>query len=521
MRPGFGPAAELPSLSPAWRRHAAPASDAELAVQLTPRTWRRFAPTARRYNAEMPPRAFLSYSWTAAEHAQWVVELARELVESGIDVVLDKWDLREGQDKYHFMEKMVRDATITKVIVIADCEYARKANERVGGVGTESQVMSKEIYESVEQQKFVAVVKEYDANGQACLPTFFTSRIYIDMSDALKRRDNFEQLVRWLFDKPQLQKPAVGKPPEYITAPSSLSLGTASRGRHAVTAIRGGTANATGALRDYLDAFADALVNRHFEIPAGDLPGDGMLQVLEQLLPARDEFADAIFAVSRYRDDVATYDVFGDFFERLLADATFSGSSYTHDERKDVIRYLTYELVLYFLAALLKHNRLTQVRAFFQRQYVLPESRTRPGGLRDFGILGQRPQALLERGEQQRQRFIYLVADLVKQRAHRTDLTLADLAQADFVAFLYSRVNGMNIWWPHAALRAPDYRPFPLFLRATSQRVFREVAAVLGVSSVDDLRQRLRNNVDMQGLRQWEGLEIDTLMNDRALGTRP
>jgi hypothetical protein len=469
----------------------------------------------------MPPRAFMSYSWTSAEHAQWVVELASELVESGIDVVLDRWDLREGQDKYHFMEKMVRDATITKVIVVADCEYARKANERVGGVGTESQVISKEIYESVEQQKFVAVVKEYDANGHACLPTFFTSRIYIDMSDELKRRDNFEQLVRWLFDKPQLQKPALGKAPEYITAPSSISLGTASRARHAVAAVRGGAANAIGALRDYLDAFADALVNRQFEFRVGDLPGDGMIWVLEQLLPARDEFADVIFAVSRYRDDAATYDAFGDGFERLLADDALSGSSYTDDERNDVIRYLTYELVLYFLAALLKHNRLTQVRAFFQRQYVLPASRSRPGGLRDFEILEQRPQSLVQRGEQQRQRFIYLVADLVKQRANRTDLTLADLAQADFVAFLYSRVNDMETWRPHAALLAPDYRPFPLFLRATSQRVFGEVAVMLGVSTVDDLRQRLGNNVDAQWLQHWEGLEIDTLMNDRALGARP
>ena len=468
----------------------------------------------------MPPRAFMSYSWTSAEHAQWVVELANELVESGIDVVLDKWDLREGQDKYHFMEKMVRDATITKVIIVADCEYARKANERVGGVGTESQVISKEIYESVEQQKFAAVVKEYDANGQACLPTFFTSRIYIDMSDELKRRDNFEQLVRWLFDKPQFQKPALGKPPEYITAPSSASLGTASRARHAVSALRSGASSANGALRDYLDAFADALVNREFEIPAGDLPGDGMILVLEQLLPSRDEFVDVAFTASRYRDDAASYDAFGDFFERLLADDALSGSSYTDNERNDVIRYLTYELVLYFVAALLKHNRLTHVRAFFQRQYVLPESRTRPGGLRDFEILEQRPQSLVQRGEQQRQRFIYLVAELVKQRASRTDLTLADVAQADFVAFLYSRVNGLETWRPHAALRAPDYRAFPLFLRATSQRVLAEVVAMLGVSTVDELRQRLRNSVDAQWLRHWEGLEIDTLMNDRALGAK-
>ena len=42
------------------------------------------------------PRLFISYSWSTPEHEQWVVTLAKELVESGVDVVLDKWDLKGG-----------------------------------------------------------------------------------------------------------------------------------------------------------------------------------------------------------------------------------------------------------------------------------------------------------------------------------------------------------------------------------------------------------------------------------------
>ncbi|MGZ5443685.1 MAG: SEFIR domain-containing protein [Thermoanaerobaculia bacterium] len=470
----------------------------------------------------MQPRAFISYSWTSAEHVQWVVSLATELMESGVEIILDKWDLREGQDKYHFMESMVRDATVTKVIVIADCEYSRKANERVGGVGTESQVISKEVYDSVDQRKFVAVLKEYDIEGRPCLPAFFTSRIYIDMSDDLKRRDNFEQLVRWLFDKPQFEKPSLGHPPQYITSPSSISLGTSSRARHAVAAIRAGAPNAPGALRDYLDGLAAALVNRHLDIPAGNLPGDGMIVVLEMLLPARDEFVDVAFSVARYRDDAATFDAFCDLFEAMLGDGALSDvSSTADDERADVIRYLTYEFVLYFLAALLKHNRFGQARLFFQREYVRPPTSRRPGGLSDFQDLQQRPQALLRRGEQRQRRFVYEVAELVRDRATRTDLTLTDVAQADFVAFLYSRVNCMEAWRPHAALYAPNYQPLPLFLRASSARVFADVATLFGVADVADLREKLRKNIDTPWARHWEGLEIETLMNDRALSARP
>ncbi|MGH2509030.1 MAG: toll/interleukin-1 receptor domain-containing protein [Ktedonobacteraceae bacterium] len=60
------------------------------------------------------PKLFISYSWSNAQHEQWVVELATNIRESGIDVILDKWDLKEGHDAYAFMEQMVSDSAIEK-----------------------------------------------------------------------------------------------------------------------------------------------------------------------------------------------------------------------------------------------------------------------------------------------------------------------------------------------------------------------------------------------------------------------
>ena len=81
------------------------------------------------------PRLFVSYSWSTPEREQWVVDLATELVSSGVDVILDKWALREGHDSIAFMEKMVTDPSITKVILVCDRVYANKADGRAGGVG--------------------------------------------------------------------------------------------------------------------------------------------------------------------------------------------------------------------------------------------------------------------------------------------------------------------------------------------------------------------------------------------------
>ena len=86
------------------------------------------------------PKIFISYSWSSDA---LVLELANRLVSHGVDVVLDKWDLKEGNDKYEFMERCVNDSSITKVLIICDKAYAQKANDRTGGVGDETVMQDK------------------------------------------------------------------------------------------------------------------------------------------------------------------------------------------------------------------------------------------------------------------------------------------------------------------------------------------------------------------------------------------
>src|ERR1700730_10370665 len=112
------------------------------------------------------PRTFISYSWSSPEHEAWVIDLASQLRENGVDVVLDKWDLREGHDAIKFMESMVTDSSVEKVIIVSDKVYAKKADERLGGVGTESQIISAEVYSKANQDKFVAVASELNEDGR-------------------------------------------------------------------------------------------------------------------------------------------------------------------------------------------------------------------------------------------------------------------------------------------------------------------------------------------------------------------
>ncbi|WON73494.1 SEFIR domain-containing protein [Nitrosospira sp. Is2] len=206
------------------------------------------------------PKLFISYSWTSQDHEAWVVQLATDLRESGIDVILDKWDLKEGHDAHVFMERMVSDPEIKKVALICDKVYVQKADGRSGGVGTETQIISPEIYSSQAQDKFVAVVKERDDEGKACLPAYYRSRIYIDFSDAGTAGENFEKLIRWVYEQPLYRKPGLGQKPGFLSEEQrQVSLGTSSRQKRALDAIKNGRGNSDAVTIEYLTTLANEL----------------------------------------------------------------------------------------------------------------------------------------------------------------------------------------------------------------------------------------------------------------------
>ena len=120
---------------------------------------------ALRLQDDKIPKIFISYSWSKDALAL-VLDLANRLVSHGVDVVLDKWDLKEGNDKYKFMERCVNDPSITKVLIICDKAYAQKANDRTGGVGDETVIISSEVYGNARQEKFIPIIAERDEEGK-------------------------------------------------------------------------------------------------------------------------------------------------------------------------------------------------------------------------------------------------------------------------------------------------------------------------------------------------------------------
>ncbi len=173
------------------------------------------------------PKVFISYAWGSEDYQAKVHSFAKSLMDVGIEVVFDKWSLKEGNDTYSFMEKTVNDPSITNVLILIDPVYAQKANDKEGGVGTETQIISPEVYEEVEQEKFIPIVFERDEDGNIQKPIFLKNRYHIDLSNNEKYNDEFKRLVRRLYGIDSTPKPELGRKPEWLEKEDLLDVNEA------------------------------------------------------------------------------------------------------------------------------------------------------------------------------------------------------------------------------------------------------------------------------------------------------
>ncbi len=161
------------------------------------------------------PKVFISYSWTSKEYQDMVIQLASRIRHDGVDVILDVWDLLDGQDKYKFMEQCVNDPNIDKVLILSDKRYAEKADKRDGGVGDETAIITSEVYGKENQNKFIPVVMERDRNGLEYLPAYLRSRKYRDLSGT-NFEPEYQELIRTIYNAPSHRKPEIGQRPEWL-----------------------------------------------------------------------------------------------------------------------------------------------------------------------------------------------------------------------------------------------------------------------------------------------------------------
>lgn len=475
-----------------------------------------------------PPRLFISYSWSTSEHEQWVIDLATELVNSGVDVVLDKWDLREGHDSIAFMEKMVTDPSISKVILVCDQVYASKADGRSGGVGTETQIISAEVYTKQSQDKFVAVIAEKSDTEKPYLPSYYKSRIYVDLSESDRYAENFEKLLRWIFDKPLYLKPEIGKPPSFIIETDAPALGTSALAKRVIEAIKADKGYARGALDEYLSLFAEHLERFRIIGSEGEID-DRVVKSIEDFTHSRNELIQVITALAQYTDPQAYVPRVHRFFESLVP--YFSRPpqiTQWNDTDFDNFKFIVHEMFLHSIAVLLRSEHIESATYLLSQSYYVP-------GNPDYGknatvsytAFRKYIKSLEIRNQRLKSNRLSIRADLLEQRSKTSGLQFRHVMQADFICFLRADLTNSDSygkWWPETLLYATrHYGPFELFARSVSKTYLSRTLSLLGVTRLGQLKAKLDEYAsDRENLPRWEfeSFSPAALLGFDQLGTK-
>lgn len=461
-------------------------------------------------------------------HESWVLSLASRLREDGVDVILDKWDLKPGHDAISFMESMVTDPTVAKVIIICDRVYAQKADARSGGVGTESQIISPEIYAGSKQDKFAAILTEVDEYGEAYLPAYYRGRIYFDFRSGEVFEEAYEQLLRWLADRPQHIKPKLGTLPEALLGAQPTATGTQSRAKRAEEAIKQSTANAAAFVREYGDALLPELRNLTPELASGEDADDKVLASVEAGRPYARQLIEVITVAARYSTDPRVWDAVLALVERvgrlMWRDPELQS---WHTTQFDAFKVIAHDVFVSTLAVALDEERFDLAAVMLARSWLVRDAEgVSRQSTSDFTVFNQHVKSLDARNQRLRLRRISLHADIVHE-AHRIGSTpsFESVMQADFVIFLRSVGRSTDArWYPFTLTYATDrFSPFPIFARSESEAYFARLTPVLAVPDLAEFRRSLAEFQSSERARQmfdYHGLAANQLANADFLGSR-
>ena len=304
------------------------------------------------------PKVFISYSWAGEDYEKKVHKLCTALKQNGIEVIYDKWSLKPGNDLNHYMEKSVVSEDITNVLILLDPSYTLKANNRSGGVGKETQIISEEVYTKVEQRKFIPVIMQRDEDGNIEKPAYLSSIYHVDLSDNEQYEDNLKDLIRLLFGIDIYEEPPLGAPPDWLNKKNDVIkveqkfLSLKKKNDDSVKAYL---------IQDYISNIVEDVKSFNNGEAITHIDSSLFGKYYLNATPIRDNFLE-LLKMSKYVADGHKYMI--EALEKIY-------NIHHFDFRKDIFHLLCYELIIYLAAFYLKYNRYSEVSYLLNHKFIL------------------------------------------------------------------------------------------------------------------------------------------------------
>ncbi|AZJ24595.1 hypothetical protein CT694_34720 (plasmid) [Bacillus wiedmannii bv. thuringiensis] len=438
-----------------------------------------------------PTKIFISYAWTSKVYQEKVIKFAQRLRENGIDVVADFWDLNPGNSLFAFMESMVTDPTIDKVLVLCNKIYADKAAAYTGGVGTETQIIGPHIYNQVRQEKFIPIILEREELDTEYIPVHMNGLIYIDLDRDFEK--GFEELLRLLYNKPLLRKPELGTAPSYLFEEKKTRFrvdGILSSMQDAIIHRPGRIASLS---YDYKRAFLEDL--EEYRIMELSEPYDEQIyNLIHEMIPLRNNY---IKFVELLCSDHTLFDTktLTDFFETLYVYSGPYGT--TGPVQFEHYRYFIHELFLYTTTILISRKMYDKLNAICKHRYFVKYNNYDELLDGSYGFFYFYLHSLVKtRNSRLKLNRISLHADLIKEQSISSGYSWENIIEADCMLYCIKDIQRLlgkkqeysKRWYPvtYAYFQFSD-PILPILQRLKSREHFDEIKKLLGVESLEQL----------------------------------
>ena len=435
---------------------------------------------------EKTPKVFISYSWSSPEHEEKVLNLATRLMSHGVEVIIDKWDLKEGQDKYAFMEQAVTSNDIDRVLIISDKMYAEKANSRRGGVGDETIIISPEIYGSVNQNKFIPVVFEYDECRNPCLPAYIKSRIYINLSSEEDFENEYEKLLRNIHNKPMFKKPGVGRIPEWIldeTTDYSLL-------KDIIKQLKGTQYDKKGKfmilIKRFIDSFCEVMNELRITEAKGDM-SEEIVKKINKMKPLRDIYLDFLETLLYVDADISN--IIPQYFESIYNNVYTEENKNSYIEIEyDHFEFMIWEMFICTILVLLHNERYENIKDIVSNTYFLKSSLFGDEKPADFTKFRPYLRSLEEiiKPKSDNPRLFSLTAEMLMEREKLPVLSKKKLVEADVLLCQLGEIYTDNKWFPMTYVYNEDSGA--MWRKLVSRKYCEKTMVMYGASSVEELK---------------------------------
>lgn len=285
-----------------------------------------------------------------------------------------------------------------------------------------------------------------------------------------------------------------------------------------------------GALHEYLSRFSSNL--SVFQLPSykdGDDYYSQVINSINDFVSYREEWLEVLNSVC---DNGLLTDVMNDylrFFEDIHKYINRrNGINYLYDQEEENMKFIEYELMLCFIALLLKKECYKAVADILSATFYNSGATTEYDVTYTYRSFNHFLNSFFYHNERNSQKYYSLQAKIVNDRMTSCEfLKMQDICQADFVCWLYQigHPEDSGRWFPHNLLYASYMRrPFEMFARAESLRYLESMKVVFDFKDKDDFHRLFSEIMEKRDsvVPRWgfESPDVKLLMNIEKLGTR-